>query len=78
MRYYPPRIKSPLHGEITNAYRILAEKSEREWSLERLRNTGYDNIKIEFKETGYEFGDCIHLASHQNSQWQTIIRLRVL
>jgi hypothetical protein len=40
-------------GEIRNAYKILVGKPEEKRPLERPRRRREDNIKMDFRETGF-------------------------
>jgi hypothetical protein len=52
-------------GEMSNTYQILVRKSEGNRPLWRLRHRWEDNIKMDFKETGYEGVDLIHMAQRK-------------
>jgi hypothetical protein len=55
-------------GELINAYRLLVEKSERKRQLGRFRRRWENKSEMDFREIGWKFTDCIHLAPYKN-QW---------
>jgi hypothetical protein len=58
--------------EKRNAYRILVGNPEGKRSLGRLRRRWVDNIKIEFREIGWDGGDWIDLAQDRD-QWRALV-----
>jgi hypothetical protein len=67
-------------GETRNAYRILVEKPEGNRPLGRPRRRWVDNIKMDFREIGWDGMDWIYLAQDRD-QWRalvnTVMNLRV-
>jgi hypothetical protein len=53
-------------GEKENAYRVLVGKPEGKRPLGRTRRGWEDNIKMDFKETGWGGMDWIHLALNRD------------
>jgi hypothetical protein len=70
-----------MHGEKRTAYRILVGKPEGKRPLGRPGSTWEDNIKMDFRETGWGGMDWIDLAQDRD-QWRalvdTVMILRVL
>jgi hypothetical protein len=68
------------NGETRNAYRILVEKLEGKRPLGRPRRRWVDNIKMDFREIGWDGRDWIELAQDRD-QWRalenTVMNLRV-
>jgi hypothetical protein len=69
-------------GETRNASMILVEKPEVKRPLGRPRRRWVENIKIDFREIGWDGMDWIELAQDRN-QWKallvnTVMNLRVL
>jgi hypothetical protein len=66
--------------EKRNAYRILVGKPEGKRPLRRPRRRWVDNIKIDFRETGWDGMDWIDI-SQDREQWRalvnTVMNLRV-
>jgi hypothetical protein len=66
--------------EVRNVHKILVSKLEGKRQLRRPRRTGDDNIRMDFKETGWEGVDWIHMTQDRD-QWQvlrnTIMNLRI-
>jgi hypothetical protein len=60
------------NGEKRNAYRILVGKPEGKRPLGRPRSSSVDNIKIYFREIGWDCMDCIHLAQDRD-KWRTVV-----
>jgi hypothetical protein len=71
---------SSTNGETKNAYRILVAKLEGKGPLGRPRCRWVDNIKIDFRELGWDGMDWIDLAQDRD-QWRavvnTVMNLRV-
>jgi hypothetical protein len=68
-------------GAKRNAYRIFVGKSEGKRPLGRLRRRWVDNIKIDFREIGWDGMDWIDLAEDRNQRRalvNTVVNLRVL
>jgi hypothetical protein len=67
-------------GEKRNAYGILVGKPEGKRSVGRPRRRWVDNIKIDFRETGWDGMDWIDMAQDRD-QWRalvnTVMNLRV-
>jgi hypothetical protein len=42
------------NGETRNAYRLLVRNTERKRTLGRPRRTSVDNIKMDFREIGWD------------------------
>jgi hypothetical protein len=67
-------------GDKRNAYRILMGKPEGRRSLGRPRRWWVNNIKIDFREIGWDDMDWIDLAQDRD-QWRalvhTVMNLRV-
>jgi hypothetical protein len=65
---------------MRNAYRLLVGKPEGKRPLERPRRRWVDNIKMDFREIGWDGRDWIELAQDRD-QWRalvnTVINLRV-
>jgi hypothetical protein len=65
---------------MKNSYKILVEKPQGRMLLGRTTRRQEDNIKTDFRETGREKVEWIHLAQDRD-QWQalvkTIMKLRV-
>jgi hypothetical protein len=59
-------------GEKRNAYRILVGNPEGKRPLGRPRRRWVDNIKMDFKETGWDGGDWIDLAEDRD-QWRAVV-----
>jgi hypothetical protein len=59
-------------GEKRNAYRILVEEPEGQRPLEKLRRRLMDNIKMDFREIGWDGMDWIDLAQDRD-QWRTLV-----
>jgi hypothetical protein len=67
-------------GEKRNAYRILVGKAEGKRPLGRPRRRWVDNIKMDFREIGWDGIDWLNLAQDWD-QWRalvnTVMNLRV-
>jgi hypothetical protein len=67
-------------GEAWNAYKILVRKPEGKRPLGRPRRRWVDNIKMDFRDKGWDGMDWIELAQDRN-QWRalvnTVMNLRV-
>jgi hypothetical protein len=65
---------------MRTAYNILVEEPEGKRPLARSRRTWEGNIRMDFREIGWESVDWIHLAQDRD-QWRavvnTVIYLRV-
>jgi hypothetical protein len=57
-------------GEKRNAYRILLGKAEGKRPLGRPRRRWVDNIKIDLREIGWYYMDCIDLAQGSIKCWE--------
>jgi hypothetical protein len=67
-------------GEKGNTYRILVGKPEGRRPLGRPRRRWVDNIKIDFREIGWEVVDWVDLAQDRNQRRaivNTMMNLRV-
>jgi hypothetical protein len=66
-------------GEMRSAYNISVGKPEGK-TLRSLRRRLEDNIKMDIREIGWEYGDRIHLAQNRD-QWRdhvnTAMNLRI-
>jgi hypothetical protein len=60
-------------GEKRTAYRKLVEKSEEKIPLGRPRRRWVDNIKMAFRETGWDGMDLIDLAQDRD-QWKALVK----
>jgi hypothetical protein len=60
------------NGEKRNAYRILVGNSEGKRPLGRQRRGGVDNIKMDFREIGWDGMDWIDLAQDRD-QWRALL-----
>jgi hypothetical protein len=60
------------NGEKRNAYRILVGKPEGKRPLGRPRRRWVDNIKMYFREIGWDGMDLIDLAEDRN-QWRALV-----
>jgi hypothetical protein len=58
----------------TNAYRILVGKPEGKRPLGRPRRRWVDNIKINFREIGWNGTDWIELAQDRD-QWRALVNM---
>jgi predicted small integral membrane protein len=63
-----------MHGEMRNAYKILAGKPERKTALGRHRHRWEDNIKMDLRETGFGHVDWIHLAQDRY-WWRALVNM---
>jgi hypothetical protein len=67
-------------GEMRNAYNMLVGKFERKSPLERTGRSCEDNIRMNFREIGWECVYWMHLAQDRD-MWRavvnTIMNLRV-
>jgi hypothetical protein len=61
-------------GEKRNSYRILVGKPERKRPLGRPRHRWLDNIKINFREIGWDGMDWIDLAQDRD-QWRNLVNM---
>jgi hypothetical protein len=59
-------------GERRGAYRVLLRRPERKRLLERSRLRREDNIKVDFKEVGWEVMVWIALAQDRDS-WRALV-----
>jgi hypothetical protein len=59
-------------GEKRNAYRILVGKPEGNRPLGRPRRMWVDNIKVDFRERGWNAMDWIDLAQDRD-QWRALV-----
>ena len=59
-----------------NAYKVLVGKPEGKRPLGRPRRRLEDNIKIDFREVGYNPGDGMALAEDKD-QWRAYVRVIV-
>ncbi|KAJ4427411.1 hypothetical protein ANN_25033 [Periplaneta americana] len=60
-------------GESRNAYRVLVGRLEGERSLWGPRHRWKDNIKMDFREVGYDGRDSINLAQDRD-RWRAYVR----
>jgi hypothetical protein len=60
------------NGEKRNAYRILVENPERKRPLGRPRRRWLDNIKMNFREIGWDGMNWIDLAQDRD-QWRALV-----
>jgi hypothetical protein len=58
--------------EKKGAYRLLVGKPEELRPLERSRRRGEDNIKMDFREVGWEGIDWINLAQDRD-RWRALV-----
>jgi hypothetical protein len=66
--------------ERRNAYRILVGNPEGKRPLGRLRRRWVDNIKMDFREIGWDGMDWIDLAQDRDQWWalvNTVMNLRI-
>jgi hypothetical protein len=67
-------------GKKRNAYRILLGKPEKKRPLGRPRRRWVDNIKMDFREIGWDGVDSIDMTQDRD-QWRalvnTVLKLRV-
>ncbi|KAJ4448404.1 hypothetical protein ANN_10420 [Periplaneta americana] len=63
-------------GESRNAYRVLVERPEGKRPLGRPRHRWEDNIKMDWREVGYDDRDWINLAQDRD-QWRAYVRAAV-
>jgi hypothetical protein len=79
LSHHPPGHVARM-GEKRNAYRTLVGKPEGKRPLGRPRRRWVDNIKIDFREIGWDGVDLIDLAQDRD-QWRalvnTVMNLRV-
>jgi hypothetical protein len=61
-----------LRGKNRNAYRVLMGKLEGKRPLGSPKHRWEDNIKMDFRETGWDWMDWIHLAQDKN-QWKSLV-----
>jgi hypothetical protein len=61
-------------GQIRNAYKILVRKPEEKRPLGRCKPRWEDNIKIDFREIGWEGVDWIHVPQYRD-QWQALVNM---
>jgi hypothetical protein len=59
-------------GETRTAYRNLVGKPEGKSPLRRPLHRWEDNIRLDFREMGWEGVDWIHLAQYRD-QWQALV-----
>jgi hypothetical protein len=59
-------------GETRNAYRILVAKPERKRSLGRPRRRCVNDIKVDFREIGWDGMDWIDLGEDRD-QWRVLV-----
>jgi hypothetical protein len=59
-------------GEKRNTYRILAGKPEEKRPLGRPRRGWVDNIKMDFREIGWDGGDWIDLVQDRD-KWRGLV-----
>jgi hypothetical protein len=59
-------------GEKRNAYRILVGNPEEKRPLGRPRRRWVDNIKMDFREIGWDGIDWIDLAQYRD-QWRALV-----
>jgi hypothetical protein len=68
------------NGQKRNAYRILVGEPEGKRPLGRLRRRWVDNIKMDFREIGWDGLDCID-TTQDRDKWRalvnTVLNLRV-
>jgi hypothetical protein len=68
-------------GETRNAYRILVGKPEGKRPLGRPRRRWEDNIKMDFREIGWDGNGLVRTGSQDRDQWRalvnTVMNLRV-
>jgi hypothetical protein len=60
------------HSEKRNAYRILVRKPEGKRSLRRPKRKWVGNIKIDFREIGWDGVDWIDMAQDKD-QWRALL-----
>ncbi|KAJ4434333.1 hypothetical protein ANN_22890 [Periplaneta americana] len=60
-------------GESRNEYRVLVGRPEGKRPLGRPRHTWEDNIKMDFREVGYDDRDWINLAQDRD-RWRAYVR----
>jgi hypothetical protein len=66
--------------EMRSAYKILVEDPGGKRPLGRRRHTWEDNIRMDFREIGWEGVDWIRLARNRDQWWavvNTVMKLRV-
>jgi hypothetical protein len=63
-----------MNGEKKNAYRILIGKPEGKRPLGRPRLKLVDNIKMDFREIGWDGMDWIDLAQGRD-QWRALVNI---
>jgi len=56
------------------AYRVLVGKPEGKRPLGRPRRRWVDNIRMDFQEVGFEYGDWIGLAQDRD-RWRTLVSM---
>jgi hypothetical protein len=56
---------------MMNAYRVLVRKPEGKRPLGRPRQRGED-IRMDLREIGWEFVDCIHVVQDKNKWWALV------
>jgi hypothetical protein len=61
-------------GEKRNAYRILVGKSEEKRPLGSPRSRWVDNIKMDFREIGWDGVDWIAVAQDRD-QWRALVNM---
>jgi hypothetical protein len=61
-------------GEKRNAYRILVGKSEGKIPPGRPKHKWVDNIKVDFREIGWDGMDWIDLAKDRD-QWMALVNM---
>jgi hypothetical protein len=59
-------------GEIRITYKVLVEKHEGKSPLGRGRRSWKDDIRIDFKEMGWEGVEWIHLAQDRDQWWALV------
>jgi hypothetical protein len=67
-------------GEMRNSYKILVGKPEWKRPLGSPRRRWEDNIRMDLKETEWEYAGWIHVTQDRDRRWDvenTIINFRI-